>query len=123
MGSACTCLKGETVERRPRSERREEERDKGPHAELVLAQRDEPTSAKSGSPFTSPGGPERSKESPTVQNRAAVQVEMAQQGSSAETPSTVVIVMGASVRRACFSRAGRSRAGPPPCIAEQFGGC
>ena len=123
MGSACTCLKGETVERRLRSERREEERDKGPHAELVLAQRDEPTSAKSGSPFTSPRGPERSKESPTVQNRAAVQVEMAQQGSSAETPSTVVIVMGASVRRPCFSRAGRSRAGPPPCIAEQFGGC
>lgn len=111
MGSACTCVKGETVERQSRSERRDKGRDKGTHAELVLAQRDEPTSAKSGSPFTSPGGPERSKESPTVQTQAGVQVEMAQQVSSAETPSTVVVVMGASVRRACFSRAGGSRAG------------
>lgn len=111
MGSACTCLKGERVERQPRSEKRDEEQNKGPHAELVLAQRDEPTSAKGGSPFTSPGGPERSKESLTVQKQGAVQVEMAQQGSSAETPSTVVIVMGASVRGAYFSRAGSSRAG------------
>ena len=135
MGSACSCVAGQREEAGPGAGREAAGTDAEGHSAGVRVGKEENTellpvraapngesiSAEGGNPVTLSSAPELERPGSVVSGAkggeaADVQTEMAQEGTSTVNPgpSTIVIVMGASVRRcvlACAPGNGNMRTG------------